>query len=128
MKNRLNSIIIALIFIVPIGLYALLSTGSKDASIASAAQPTVYDFYAPMCSECKELKKNMNIVEPKYENKVNFVKVDVSKNTSSTLVKKYDVVVVPTLVFLDKNGKLIKKSTGNMPVKELESNIERILK
>ncbi|MDD3012669.1 MAG: thioredoxin family protein [Candidatus Gastranaerophilales bacterium] len=130
MKKHMNLAIIVAIFIIPIMLYySFKSTDQDTASIATGLRPTVIDFSSEMCMECRELKKVMDQVEPKYDKKIIFKKIMINSASSEDqkLVKKYEVKVVPTLVYLDKNGKVIKKTEGALPKEELERNFNRLI-
>jgi len=130
MKKHANLAIILAIFIIPVMLYyAFRSTDQDTASIATGIRPTVIDFSSEMCMECRELKKVMDQVEPEYSKKIIFKKVMINSSSSEDqkLVKKYCVKVVPTLVYLDKSGKVVKKTEGALTKKELERNFNRII-
>lgn len=130
MKKHFNLTIIMAIFIIPVVMYySFRSTTNDTVSIATGTKPTVIDFSSEMCLECKELKKVMDQVEPKYCKKVVFKKIFVNSasNDEKILIKKYKVNVVPTLVYLDKNGKLVKKTEGSLSKEELERNLNGIL-
>lgn len=132
MNNKLNLLTILLIFIMPVLLYTALKSPEQNtqgnAAIA-ANLPKVIDFSSTMCMECKELKKTLDVVEPKYENKIIFEKVNVNSGDSfsSGKVQKYGVRVVPTLIFLDKKGNVVRKTEGSMPQSQLEKYLKELL-
>jgi len=130
MGKHFNLIAILAIFIVPVIMYYSLHSSTQDtASIATGIKPTVIDFSSEMCLECKELKKVMDQVEPKYDKKIVFKKIMITSANAEDqkLVKKYGVKVVPTLVYLDKNGKVLKKTEGALTKTELERNFNRLI-
>jgi len=43
-------------------------------------------------------------------------------------MKKYNVRVVPTLVFINKNGQVVKVTEGAIPKEEIERYIDSIIK
>jgi thioredoxin-related protein len=130
MKKNFNLVIILAIFIIPVVLYyTFKSTNQDTASIATGIRPTVMDFSSEMCLECKELKKVMDKVEPKYSKKIIFKKIMINSTNSEDqkLVKKYGVNVVPTLVYLDNNGNIVTKTEGALKKVDLERNFNRLL-
>lgn len=130
MRKHFNLAIIIAIFVIPVVLYYSLNSTNQDmASIATGIRPSVIDFSSEMCLECKQLKKVMDQVEPKYSQKINFKKVMVNsaKSEDQALVKKYGVNVVPTLIYLDKNGKQVNKTEGALTKEELERNFNRLI-
>jgi thioredoxin-like negative regulator of GroEL len=130
MKKHFNLTLILAIFIIPVVMYySFRSTDTDTISIAKGIKPTVIDFSSEMCLECKELKKVLDQVEPKYCTKIIFKKILVNSanKEEKVLIKKYGVNVVPTLVYLDKNGNLVKKTEGSLTKEELERNLNRIV-
>ena len=125
--NR-NIVIVLLILFVPICAYWGLT---RDKSLASLP-PIVSDgaeiikFSSPMCYECQELEKIFKEVYPAYSNKVSLTKVDVTKKdkTTQALIKEYDVKLVPTSVFKDCNGKVLRTVEGSIQPKILENYIK----
>ena len=109
-----NFVIILLIFLVPLTLYWGLSRDKKVSVLPSIAfsGPEIIKFSSKMCYECQELEKIFNEVYPEYADKISLRQIDVtdkSKNTKE-LIKKYEVKLVPTCIFTDKNGNTIRKT------------------
>jgi len=74
-------------------------------------KPVIIDFYATWCTPCRELEE-VTFHQPDVvrlaENDFIMVKVDVTKGGNpynEELLKKYDIKGVPTIVFLDVDGK-----------------------
>jgi len=133
MNKKSGMFIIFMIFALPILLYFVTKgpADSQTLSIADAQaanKPKVLHFSQVMCSECRELEKVMNPVEQEYKNKINFVNIDVSQGTTQTqaLMRKYNVRVVPTLVFINKNGTVTDRTEGSMPKEKLEEYLNKI--
>ena len=80
----------------------------------------VVDFFATWCGPCKMLAP---VLEQAAEANpdVNFYKVDIDEEIG--LAQKFQVMSVPTLVFV-KDGKIIDKTVGVIPEKQLEGIIE----
>lgn len=81
----------------------------------SLSQPVILDFYASWCISCLEFHK-LTIQNPQISNKLNhffFIRVDITKNDkySKELLKKYNVIAPPTLIFIDRNGNIIRDKT-----------------
>lgn len=132
MNKRSSLLIIFLVFALPVLLYfATRAAKENPASMANAevsGKPKVLHFSQEMCSECRKLQGVMTPVEAEYKNKVVFVHIDVANRNPSNeaLIQKYSVRVVPTLVFIDKNGKMVQRTEGSMPKEELENYLNRI--
>ncbi len=127
-----NLILILLIIVLPIFAYITLDK-NKHSDIISVAQaenkPTVIIFTSAMCSDCAKMKKVIAIVEPDYNDQIDFIKVDAGSDASDiqALVKKHNVYLVPTMVFLDKTGKQKFRTEGSMLRSEFETKLKAIL-
>lgn len=120
-----NIAAILLIFLVPLGLYWGLTRDKSVGVLPSIASngPEIIKFSSPMCYECQELEKIFEEVYPAYSNKVNLRKIDVTQKSSETqkLIKQYEVKLVPTCIFKDSNGEVIRRTEGSIQPKILEN-------
>jgi thiol:disulfide interchange protein DsbD len=77
----------------------------------SSKRPVIIDFYATWCTPCRELEEvtfHDAAVVKQAESDFVMVKVDVTKGGNplhERLLREYEVKGVPTIVFLDSNGK-----------------------
>lgn len=77
---------------------------SPDAIVKTSGTKILF-FYAPWCSQCRALEKD--IKEKGVPDDVTIIKVDYDTNQS--LRQKYGVTIQTTLVKIDDNGNLIEK-------------------
>ena len=82
---------------------------SSISAAASEKKPVVIDFYADWCLPCKELDQN-TFSDPRVKaemNRFTRLKADLTlaNATSDQLSRQYSIVGVPTIVFIDANGK-----------------------
>lgn len=68
-------------------------------------KPTVIDFYAPWCENCKTLAPTLKQLESAYKNDINFITIDGSNPKNSDLVARFHVDGIPQLSFINKRGK-----------------------
>ncbi len=126
-----NIIIILLILILPVSIYLYMSKNSEtfSAIAKSDENPTLITFTSTMCMDCKKLKAVLSEVEPNYEEKVNFIGYNaLAKDRHvQNAIKKYKVTLVPTMIFLDRNGKEINKIEGYIPKEELINELEEVI-
>lgn len=128
--NR-NIITILLIMLVPICAYWGLTRDKSFTALPGIASSgaEIIKFSSPMCYECQELEKIFEEVFPNYSNKVSLKKVDVSKRDKTTqeLIRIYNVKLVPTCIFKDENGDVIRTTEGMIQPKILENYIKEQL-
>ena len=141
-----NWIIVLLIFVIPLGVFIYLESNAgktiakeTDNTLISAAnttntmtktntKPRMLKFFSPMCSDCKKISKEMANIPSDYEDIVVFEEINVSdgSKTSNDAVKAYNVTVVPTLIFVSKNGEVIQKSEGFLTEKEIRTSLNNL--
>ncbi len=86
----------------------------------------VLDFTGKWCSTCIVLDRILESeVIPKYKNKVKFVKIDIEENED--LIKKYDILSVPTLILL-KDDKEIWRKSGSIAKDEVIKELNKVVK
>ncbi len=126
-----NIITIALILILPILVYSILSKGTSDISAVAKNKdlPTLMIFSSSMCIDCQKMKSVLNDVQGDYKDKINFISINATEKDKKVkeLVKKYNVVLVPTIVFLDLNENEVNRIEGYIPKEEFVSEIEEVI-
>ena len=122
-----NIIWILLIFLVPIGLYFGLTRDQITTQPAVAAGDELLKFASPMCSECIELQKVLDAVMPKYNN-ITLRKYDITKKDKNcqALIEEYDIRLVPTTIFKNQDGRVLRRVEGAMQPEELESYLAEL--
>lgn len=126
-----NIIAILLILLVPICAYWGLTRDKSFTALPGIAYSgaEIIKFSSPMCYECQELEKVFDEVYPEYSDKVGLRKIDVTQKDKTTkeLIRTYNVKLVPTCVFKDCNGNVIRTTEGLIQPKILENYIKEQL-
>ncbi len=125
-----NIFIILLIFLVPIVAYFGLTRDKLTTPPSFASNGAeIIKFASPMCYECQELEKVFEETYPKYSKEINLRKVDVTQKNHETqsLIKTYGVKLVPTTVFKNENGNVVRRIEGTMQPKILENYMEELI-
>ncbi len=128
-----NNIIILLVFLIPLTVFFVLNKISDTNAVLATTQDgfdkaKLIKFYSPMCTECKKVGENLKSAFEDYKDVILYEEVNVSKNDKKTKgqIATYNVTVVPTLIFIDKNGKVVEKTEGGIEEIEITNNLEKI--
>jgi len=78
------------------------------------------DFFAIWCGPCKMQDPIIEDLKKKFEDKVEFKKIDVDKD--SELANRYNIRAVPTII-IEKDGIVFKRYLGVITSKELEKDL-----
>ncbi len=131
-----NWIIAMAILVIPlVAYYALDKNAAQKAAFEAQAtqamnKPVVLKFYSPMCLDCKKLDSVIKEVMPKYESRVSYQNINGQSNdkASEAMVQKYNVTVVPTMVFVKKDGQLYKRTEGCLAKEQLDKILSDLTK
>ena len=133
-----NWIVVLLIFIMPLGLYAYLDAKAQNDAMCklegeqTAPKAKILKFSSPMCSECQEVALEMKKAMKGYKGSVLVEEINVIDNGgkgtdyTKSQIKKYKIKLVPTLVFLDKEGNVLHKQEGLMSSDEIISLLDEM--
>ncbi len=133
-----NWIIVLLIFIIPLGLYAYLDNRAianackATGNAVSIQKPKIIKFSSPMCSECIETTVEITKAMKNYQNDVIVEEYNVldsynkGKNSTKDMIKKYKVTLVPTIIFIDKDGSTVKRQEGLIKSDEIAKILDTI--
>lgn len=86
------------------------------------------DFYAPYCSRCLQLLPFIEKLEPEFEGKVKFCKVDISEDDLglNDVIENFSIFrALPHLKIL-KDGKEIKSFISNIKPKDVEEELKTL--
>ena len=126
-----NLIIISLIFALPLIAYAVLS-GTKVESATQehvSGKPQIIKFSSKLCSDCKKMKGVFETVMPQYSGTVEVIEYDIEKNDKNinNAIDTYNVNLVPTIIYIDKNGKVVRKTEGYVDKHKFDAYVKEIL-
>lgn len=84
----------------------------------------VVDCWAPWCAPCRMIAPIIEELAQKYAGRISFGKLNVDENGSAAV--EYQIMSIPTLLVF-KNGELVDRIVGAMPMGALEQRITRHL-
>jgi len=126
---KINNLLILAILILPLAIYAFLGNmGSNNADISKAdgIKSKMVMITSSMCGECVKMKKVLGKVESSYSNDIAFERLDANSPAAKPYVEKYNIQLVPTMLFFKKDGKLYKRIEGSIPQSELEQYLKEL--
>jgi thiol-disulfide isomerase/thioredoxin len=93
-------------------------------------KPSVLFFTSQFCRDCQDVKPIIKELEKKYEDKINFITIDVRATDamSKEAIKTFRVLGVPLTIFLNKKGSKEKSLAGSYPQDSYETLVEKLLK
>ena len=90
--------------------------------VINSDKPVFVDFWAEWCGPCRMVSPTVEELSKEYENKIDFVKVNVDDNNE--LASKYNVFSIPTLAIFRK-GEVIAQTAGAASKDSLRTYIDK---
>lgn len=97
-------------------------------AVVDNGRPTVVDFYAEWCENCKEMAPVLRSIEGKYKDKVNFVVVNGDAADNRDLVDTFRVDGIPHLALINTEGEVKTALIGKVPKRVLEADIDALIR
>ncbi len=118
-------------FLLMFGVWAAMppwASATVDDELVSLAKsrgkPVIADFGLGICMQCKKQSATLEEIRETYGDKVIVRMVNVGKE--GDLTKRYEVELIPTLVFIDRKGKIVLKKVGPLGYDEIRSQLSRM--
>jgi Thioredoxin. len=100
------------------------STANQSDLPTGDIQVTFIELGSVNCMPCKQMKSVMNAIEVEYAGKVKVVFHDVWTAEGKPYGEQYGIRVIPTQVFIDKNGKEVFRHEGYLS----KESVEKVLR
>ena len=101
-----------------------VSEADFQTEVLDSPVPVLVDFYSDSCVPCKRMNPIINKLEPEFEGRAKFVKLNV--NFDLAVAERYAVMASPTFV-LFKNGQEVARNQGTMAKGDLAALVEKAL-
>lgn len=114
--------------ITPIQLLARMEQESAPiTSIGSDGKPTVVDFWAPWCENCKMAAPTLEKIEEEYKGRINFVSVNGDSPQAWPLIQRFGVDAIPHLALISAEGDVETALIGPIPKRVMEADLDVLL-
>lgn len=133
-----NIITILLIFTIPFVAYWALAKHADSVSAKNTAttqtsentkgKPEVLKFTSTMCRDCQTMNAIFKEIFPKYEQKIVLIEIPVQNKSSfnNAQMKKYNVELVPTIILINSQGKIVERIEGAIPKADMDKKLENL--
>jgi len=115
--------LLSLIMLVTIpGLCGCGSAGEVDTALGKAkreGKTVMLELGSEGCIPCEQMKPVMKRLSTDYRGKLEVLFIDVGKDRETS--RRFRVVVIPTQVFLDRNGKEFQRHVGFFSYEEIQA-------
>ena len=110
-----------ILFIILLILLPFLSFGQQK---ETRPDVTFIELGSVNCIPCRMMQPVMSSIEEKYGSRGMVIFYDVLTEKQKHYAKKYGIKLIPTQVFLDKNGKEFHRHEGYYPEDEIDKLLE----
>jgi thiol-disulfide isomerase/thioredoxin len=108
-------------------LLSMQSTSSPLSTIGHNGKPTVIDFWAPWCTNCRYAAPTLQAIEVEYTNRVNFILVNADDPTNYSLIQALGVDAIPHLALVDSAGYVKTALIGPVSRNVLREDLDALL-
>jgi len=95
--------------------------------IGNNGRPTVVDFWAPWCENCKVTAPTLKSVEDEYGDRVNFIMVNGDLRTNGALIERFGVDAIPHLALISSDGFIETSLIGLVPRSVLRTDLDVLI-
>jgi len=95
--------------------------------IGNNGKPTIVDFWAPWCENCKASAPTLASIEKEYKDRVNFILVDGDKGENWPMIERFGVDAIPHLAMVGSDGVVETALIGPIPRRVLREDLDAML-
>ena len=114
--------------VTPVQLLVEMQQKSDPVTIIGRnSKPTLVDFWAPWCEDCKLMAPTLQKIEQDYGDKVNFVSINGDARESWLYVESFGVDAIPHLALVSSKGDVETALIGPVPKKAIEADLDVLI-
>jgi len=118
----------------PLSTLQLLATMQQDHApqstlklLGNNGKPTMVDFWAPWCENCKQLAPTLYQIQQEYGRDVNFVMVNGDDPEAWPLIEAFGVDAIPHMALVEADGTVDTALIGPVPKAWLEADLNTLI-
>lgn len=108
-------------------LVAMQDQSSPVTCIGHNGKPTVVDFWAPWCDNCKSFAPTLQSIEKEYSDRVNFVMVNGDEGANWPLINRFGVDAIPHMALISADGNIETALIGPVPKSVMSTDLDVLL-
>lgn len=109
----------------PLAAGTISSPEAQLDRLLAEGQPVLAFFHSMTCTPCIQMDEIVKEVYPEYRDRVGLVDVNVYDKGNQNLLRRANLRVIPTLIFIGRNGEG-RGYTGVMPADALREQLEAL--
>ena len=108
-------------------LTEMQSSSAPLSIIGTNNKPTVVDFWAPWCENCKLAAPTLKMVEEEYADKVNFCMINGDEAQAWPYIEAFGVDAIPHLALVNSEGDVETALIGPIPKSVLQADLNVLI-
>lgn len=114
--------------ITSLSLLAEMQRNSEELNvIGNNGKPTMVEFWAPWCINCREEAATIASIEAEYKGKVNFIMVDGDKGDNWPIIERFNVDAIPHIALVSSDGLVETSLIGTIPRGVLRDDLDTMI-
>eukprot|EP00622_Pseudochattonella_farcimen_P005923 FR741635.1.p1 GENE.FR741635.1~~FR741635.1.p1 ORF type:complete len:167 (+),score=9.25 FR741635.1:1-501(+) len=108
-------------------LHEMDASSPKLEDALANGRPTIVDFYADWCENCKVMAPKLKAIEREYGGRVNFVALDGDSRVNDRWVSRFQVDGIPHFAFVNADGEVLTALIGNIPTAVMKDDLDALI-
>jgi thiol-disulfide isomerase/thioredoxin len=109
-------------------LYEMQLRSAPLSVIGTNGKPTVVDFWAPWCQDCKLSAPTLYALEQEYANSINFISINGDQDEAWPYVEAFGVDAIPHMALIRPDGTVETALIGKVPKSIIQADLEALVK